>query len=520
MPYAMGIDLGSTSIKAHIFDASGRQIAHSSIKTPLQKQSAGAQPAQYIWDPEEIWQCVCTVTQGALSGIQNAAEIIGVAVTGFGFDGVPLDPRGNVLYPFISWYCNRTTNIYEEISARVGFDTIFDFIGRPAFFYDTVYRLEWLRRNEPDVIERMSHWLYIEDYINYKLCGVIATDYSMAACSGVFDLKKQRWDSALMQRFGVRSDIWPDAYRSGKVLGNVTAPAALQTGLSRKTHVVLGGHDYCVASFAVGAVKPGVIMDVSGTWEMLCLGAPEFAITEKLKQSGMYIDNHVVEGSYLYMSSQVSGSMTEWFRNHLSFEEQQIAKSKESDVWNVLTERAAQSPVGANGVTFLPYFSGSNCPNIDKKALGGFLGMSNLNTKNDMIRALYEGLNYLFRHTVFELMDAASAQNAKVIVTGGAVKNEFWMQNKADVSGLTLETPTAEESTTLGAAMLVFLGLGIFSTPDDVTRAVYTPKRIYKPNRKNTARYDDYFESIYKKMLGTLREINHEIFNRFKISGK
>ena len=516
MQCTMGIDLGSTSIKAEIYDTHGNFISGGSTRTQVTEQKSANQPSRFVWDPKIIWDSVVTVIRQALAGLPGDAAVVAVATTGFGFDGVPVDIAGNPLYPFISWHCNRTQGIFEEVAARIGERRIFDKIGKPAMFYDAIYRLEWLKRYEPESLKSMHKWLFIEDYINFRLSGEMATDYTMGDCTSLLRPDTFEYDSELLAETGIEKSWLPDAYRSGKILGQVTSSASRETGFSPDTKIVLGGHDYDCASFAVGAISPGIIMDVTGTWEMLCTASSELKISEELFQSGMYVDNHVVDDSYIYMGAQVSGDMTEWFKNNLSGEELLLQETTGSNVWEALMAKAESSPVGANGCLFMPFFSGSMCPVKDKKALGSYLGLSNINTKGDMIRGLYEGLNYSFRHSVESLQSAANARDSQIVATGGATRNGFWMQNKCDVTGLTLTVPEIHEATTLGAAMLAALGAGIYKNKYEAVEAVRKSGKIFEPDLKKTEKYTEYFEELYKPAIHDLRNINHRIYDKFK----
>lgn len=211
MAYLMGIDLGSTSIKAVVYDETGNMIACGSQPTPLTHDNPD-QPTWCVWDPKRIWDCVVYASMEATSKIKNVEEIKAVAVTGFGMDGLPMDRDGNPLYPMISWHCPRTIPQYEAFTRRIGAENIFHRTGKRAQAIDTIYRMQWVQENHPEIMDATDKWLLIEDYINYMLCGVKATDYSMATCTSAFDQRTHDWCDDLLREAGISKSIFPKAY--------------------------------------------------------------------------------------------------------------------------------------------------------------------------------------------------------------------------------------------------------------------------------------------------------------------
>ena len=181
----------------------------------------------------------------------------------------------------ISWHCPRTIPQYEAFTRRIGAENIFHRTGKRAQAIDTIYRMQWVQENHPEIMDATDKWLLIEDYINYMLCGVKATDYSMATCTSAFDQRTHDWCDDLLREAGISKSIFPKAYQAGRVLGTILPMAARETGLAPGTVVVLGGHDYICAALATGAIDESVLLDITGTWEMLVLATDQISITDK-----------------------------------------------------------------------------------------------------------------------------------------------------------------------------------------------------------------------------------------------
>ena len=263
MDYLMGVDLGSTSLKAIVYDLDGKTIASASRPTEVHHNDPD-HPDWAVWLPEQIWSGIAGAIKTVAASV-DASEIKGVSVTGMGMDGVPLDKDGNWLYPFISWHCPRTMPQQAWWMENVAAEKQYEMCGDPIWPFNTALRLLWMRENEPDILDRTHKWVLIEDFINFMLCGEYATDYSMASNTLLFDQRTRQWNDELLQLSGIDRNLLCDPQPAGTVLGTVHRSAAETTGLAVGTPVVLGGHDYSCGCLPTGAFEPGVVLDVMGT---------------------------------------------------------------------------------------------------------------------------------------------------------------------------------------------------------------------------------------------------------------
>lgn len=515
MSYLMGIDLGSTSIKALIYDYYGNLIT-SGFQVNEVVYIDKEHPNWAFWDPDKLWNSVLGAIKGALINISNPADIKGITVTGMGADGLPVDREGKWLYPFISWHCSRTQPISQRWQTKAVKEKIFSLTGHQIVAYDSIYRMIWMQENYPEILLESDKWLLIEDYINFLLCGRMVTDYSMASSTSVFDLHTNSWSDELIRTSGVDRRLFPEALPSGTVIGEVNTKAAERTGLSVGTPVVLGGHDYYCAALATGAFKPGIIMDITGTFEMVITASRELILNNEIMEAGLTVESHIAKDAYGIMGFNVSADMFEWFRTCFGYEEKMTAILEDKNDWDCLMEKAANSPCGSKGVFFLPHFSGSFCPIMDGHSQGAFIGLNKTNEKGDMLRALIEGLNYQFKDMIEALESPFKEKSERVIAVGGATKNDFWMQNKADVTGKIIEVPDIIEATGLGAAMLAGIGIGIYRNEEDAFGKVLKRGKVYYPDKTFNERYQQYF-NIYKKIYPGLKDINNDIFSTFRL---
>ena len=417
MDYLAGIDLGSTSLKCVIYDLAGDVVASGTRPTERYNPHPD-HPEWTVWQPQQIWGGTAAAVKEAVAKLNNPRNIKAVAVTGMGMDGVPVDEQGNWLYPFISWHDPRTEAQLRWWEDHIGADKTFGIGGNTLWRFSTALRLLWMAEHEPEILARTDKWLLIEDFLNFMLCGRRATDYTMASCTLLFDQRQQDWSEDVLTQAGIERRLLCEVYPSGTLLGEVTTKAAEATGLAVGTPVVLGGHDYLCGALPVGAFAPGVVLDVTGTWEIVLAAIPAPVLTPKVQKLGVTVETHVARDTYAVWGGAVASDMLEWYRKEYGFEAQQRAASqKEGGVdWDYLMAEASASPAGARGVMFLPHMSAAGCPVVDARSLGAFVGLSNFVQRGDMLRAIVEGLDY-------QVLDIVTAFKTGLGIQSGSARS-------------------------------------------------------------------------------------------------
>ena len=513
MDYLLGIDLGSTSLKAVVFDLAGNVVARGSQPTERYHPEP-AHPEWTVWQPEQIWGGTAAAIKAAVSSLGDPRQIRGVAVTGMGMDGVPMDGDGRWLYPFISWHDPRTEPQFRWWEEHVGADRQFAIGGNVLWRFNTALRLLWMAEHRPEILARTDKWLLIEDFLNYMLCRRQATDYTMASCTLLFDQHTRDWSDEILRLSNIERRLLPPPYPSGTVLGEVCPEAAAATGLAPGTPVVLGGHDMLCSALPVGAFKPGVVLDVTGTWEIVLTATAQPVLTPEVRQAAMCVESHVARNTYVTWGSTVAADMLEWYRREYGLAARLQAEKDGGSDWDYLMAPAEAAGLGARGVMFLPHMSSGYCPVVDAGSLGAFVGLSNFATHGDLLRAIVEGLDYQFRDIVEVLEKGLGVQADRVVAVGGAVHNKFWMQNKADVAGRPIDVPDVDEATPLGAAILAGIGVGAYRDEQDALEHVYKPGVTYLPDPGRAEKYAQGF-GIYRQLYPALKDISHALYQRF-----
>jgi len=513
MDYLMGIDLGSTSLKAIVYDLDGNVVARGSRPTERHHPSK-EHPEWTVWLPEQIWGDTAAAIREAVGQMEDPRRIRAAAVTGMGMDGVPMDAEGKWLYPFISWHDPRTAPQLKWWQEHIGAARSFPISGNPVWAMNSALRILWMQENEPEILARAETWLLIEDFLNFMLCGRRATDYSMASCTLLFDQHTLNWSEELLRLSGIDRRLLPEPHPSGTPLGEVTASASAATGLPAGTPVILGGHDHICGTLPVGAFRPGMVLDITGTWECVLAPLSRPVLTEAVRRMGVTIQAHVARGLHTAWGGAPAGEMLEWYRKQFGSEAARKAAEQGGTDWDYLMVEAAESPPGANGVMFLPHLSGAAIPVADERSLGAFVGLRTRTTRSDMIRAILEALDFQFLDMVHAVEGALGTKLEKFVAVGGALRNEFWMQNKADVVGRPIEAPAVEEASPLGAAILAGIGAGLYADAEDGFHRVYRPGKTYQPEPKLAKTYAGAFD-IYKQLYPAVSPVSHRLFDVF-----
>jgi xylulokinase len=459
----LGIDVGTSGVKAVLVDLSGDVVAAAA--TPLTLQTP--QPGWAEQDPDAWWGACVESIRGLIEN--RSASVAAVGISGQMHSSVFLDRDGEVIRPALLWCDGRTTAECREIEQRVGGeDRLRDLASNPALEGFTLPKVLWLKNNEPAAFDRLATVLLAKDYIRYRLTGELATEPSDASATLMYDTANLQWSDAIMRAVGLSASILPPVGGSSEVLGRVRADASRATGLAVGTPVVGGGADNACGAAGVGVVAPGEAVASWGTSGTLLAPLAEPKVDPSLRAHTFC---HVVPGVWYLMGVVLSaGGAFAWYRDQLA---RDLAGNPAANT--ALNDEAATIPPGAEGVTFLPYLQGERTPHRNANARGAFLGLSLAHTRAHLTRAVLEGICFALRDSLSILQSLGLSPN-EVLLTGGGAKSGFLRQLQADVFGLSVTTVNREEGPAYGAALLAAVGAGAFSDMLSATRATLERK--------------------------------------------
>jgi xylulokinase len=433
----VGLDVGTTGVKAIAISPAGEVLASAEEEYPL----ATPRPGWAEQDPEDWWRA----SEAALARL-DIAEPAGIGLSGQMHGLVCLGKDDRPLRPAILWNDQRTAAECAEIEERVGIERLIGLTGNRALPGFTAPKLLWLRKNEPDVYERIAHVLLPKDYVRLRLTGERAIDVADASGTLLFDVAGRRWSDEVLAALELPADWLPRALESPVVSGETSAGVP----------VAAGAGDHAAGALGVGVDRPGPLSVVLGTSGVVFAALPAFAADPEAR---VHAFCHAVPGSWHAMGVMLSaaGSLR-WLRDVVA----------PGTGFAALIDEAARWEPGAEGLTFLPYLAGERTPHADPDARGSFTGLSLRHDRGALVRAVLEGVAYGLRDSL-DLLRELGVAPERARVSGGGARSELWLRIVASVLELPLELPAAEEGAAYGAALLGGVAGGVWP---DVAAAV------------------------------------------------
>jgi xylulokinase len=496
-PILIGADVGTTNIKVVAFDGSGRALETASSPTPTRYPS----PGRAYYDPEELWSSFAATLRQVTQKLDDAGRVAGIAVASMGEAAVPLDSRGGPTHDIIAWFDGRAWPQAERLGRLVGQDRLFGLTGlslQPIF---GLCKLLWLKENEPDAYSRTTTWLNVADYMAFRLCGVAATDYSLASRTLALDLHGLRWAEELLEEVGIAPALFAPLRDGGSFLGTVTPDAASATGLPQSASVAAGGHDHVCGALAVGVTQKGTMLNSLGTAEAIFLPLERPLTDPQVGHQGYTQGAHVAGQYYVFGGQYTSGASVEWAREALGGAD-----------YGTLISEAEEVPPGSLGAFFLPHLRLANPPYDDPAARGAFVGLSTDVGRGELFRAVLEGLAYDSRNSLEPLLAHSGLHGLRAIYAiGGGAQNRLLMRIKATILNQEITVVGIEEATSLGAAILGGIGAGVHAdVPSALEGLSYTESTV-EPDPDEVSFYDDAFRKVYGRLYPSLRGVHHEI---------
>lgn len=446
----LGLDVGTSSLKALVCDLQGRVLGTASSDYAF----ATPQPGYSEQDPD-LW------VRGAIDAIPQAlarAGMPGSRVAAIGLDGqmhgaVLVDRVGAPLRPAILWNDGRSAGECERLTRELGAAEIVARTGNRLLPGFTAPKIAWVQAHEPETWARTAQVLLPKDYLRSRLGGEWATDVSDASGTLLFDVAGRRWSDAMLRDLRIAPSLVPPAHESAQPVDRLNATMARATGLVEGTPLVAGAGDQAAGAVGTGVVDPGRLSCVLGTSGVI------FAAGDRFRSSpdgALHAFCHAAPGRWHLMSVMLSaaGSMR-WFADALCH-----ATPAELDAL------AADAPAFAEGLVFLPTLGGERCPYPDAYATGAFVGATLSHSRAHFARAVIEGVTASMA-LCLDMMRDAGVPVRDLAISGGGFHSQLWTQAMADALGAPLVRMAANEGAALGSALLSAVGVGAFASVQD-----------------------------------------------------
>ncbi|MDB0030905.1 xylulokinase [Opitutales bacterium] len=499
--YYIGIDIGTSSVKALLIDSGGRVI-----KTSVPEYSF--QTPKPLWaeaDPLDWWEATQQAIKELLLKVQSS-EIAGIGLTGQMHGMVAMNKEGSVLRPCIMWNDQRSHLECDEITERVGQKKILSITGNPVLPGFTAPKILWTQKNEPDLFALIDKVVLPKDFIRYKLTGSFFSDVSDASGTSLLDVGKRTWSQEMFDCMGWPISWMPEVTESTEVSAKISAEAATLTGLLEGTPVVAGGGDCAAQAVGSGIVEEGKVSVTLGTSGVVFAQSDEYRVEPNGK---LHAFCHAVPGKWHVMGVMLSAAGSfQWYKNQFGMEEQRIEKEGGANAYETLTKEAQQVIAGSEGLFFLPYLSGERTPHPDPYARGCFIGMSLRHQKKHHTRAVLEGVSYGLNDSL-SMMKELGVNPNEIILSGGGSRSALWKQMLADIFATPCAMVNALEGAAYGAAILAAVGVGGFGTVQEACSSFIQKIETVDPgpNLETYKRNYPIYKSLYPSLKAQFAKI-------------
>ncbi|WP_224753481.1 gluconokinase [Paenibacillus terricola] len=451
--YMIGVDIGTTSTKAVMFEENGKVVTKADEGYPLFTPSSSVAEQ----DPDQIFGAVVHVLKMVMA--QSGAkpeQVMFVSFSSAMHSVIVVDADGKPLTNCITWGDNRSAAWTERLKREMNGHEIYLRTGTPIHPMSPLSKLMWLRHDQSDLFEKAYKFISIKEYVFAKLFNEYVIDHSIASATGMMNLEKLDWDEEALSLAGVTSEKLSKLVPTTHTLSGMSAVYAEEMGLAPSTPFVIGASDGVLSNLGVNAIKPGVVAATIGT-----SGAIRTVVNKPVTDpKGRFFCYALTEDLWVIGGPVNNGGMLlRWARDEFAASEVETAKRLGMDSYDLIMQIVEKVGPGADGLLFHPYLTGERAPLWNPNARGSFFGLNMHHKKEHMIRAVLEGVIFNL-YTVLLAMEEQIGRPTRIHATGGFARSYLWRQMMSDIFDQEVVVPESFESSCLGAVVLGLKAIG------------------------------------------------------------
>lgn len=506
--YVLAIDNGTQSVRALLFDLRGELV--EKVRVPIQPYTS-PQPGWAEQDPDYFWEALCKATRQLWQQMTIPKEAIaGVAVTTQRATMVNMGRDGRPLRPAIVWLDQRRTEGLPPVGGLWGAAFTLVRMADTVAYFQAEAEANWIRTHQPDIWQQTHKYLLLSGYLNYRLTGhyvdsvgnqvgYIPFDYKGLAWAGPRDWK---WQAVPMPL-----EMLPDLVPPAGLLGHVTAQAAAETGLPEGLPVIAAAADKACEIIGSGCLEPHIGSLSYGTTATVNTTHKRYIeVIPLVPPYPSAVPDHYSLEIQIYRGYW----MVNWFKEEFGLREILLAEEQGVAPESLFERLVEGVPPGSDGLVLQPFWSpGLKVPGPE--ARGAIVGFSDVHSRAHVYRAILEGLGYALREGKERTERRSGVPITELRVSGGGSQSDAAMQLTADIFGLPTARPHTYETSGLGAAIDVAVGLGLHPDFDTAISAMTRMGRVFEPDPATHQVYDELYERIYKKLYGRLRPLYEEM---------
>lgn len=483
--YYIGVDLGTSAVKLLLMDEDGTILNIVSREYPIEFPHPGwsqQKPEDWLKESKEgIKELLKDFDSSKLAGIGCGGQMHGL---------VTLDKDDNVLRPAILWNDGRTGEETDYLNTVIGKDKLSEYTANIAFAGFTAPKILWMKKNEPELFEKVDKMMLPKDYLAYMLTGSFCTDLSDASGMLLLDVKNRCWSKEMIEICGISESQLPKLYESWEVVGTVKPEIAAELGISPDVKVVAGAGDNAAAAVGTGTVGDGRCNISLGTSGTIFISSKEFGVDEN---NALHSFDHA-DGYYHLMGCMLSAaSCNKWWVEEI-LQAQDFA-GEQKDI----------TKLGENNVFFLPYLMGERSPHNNPDARGVFFGMSMDSTRADMTQAVLEGVSFGLRDSL-EVARSLGINIERTMICGGGAKSPLWKKMIANIMNLKVDVPENEQGPGMGGAMLAAVGCGAYPDVETICKKFVKVVETVEPDPELVAKYEEKYQK-FRKLYPALKPL-------------
>lgn len=505
----LAIDVGTQSARAIVFDAQGHLLARAQV--PFEPAYHSPQPGWAEQPPEVYWDAVKTCCERLWEqGPVKPGEITGLALTTQRCTMVCLDGNGRVLRPAILWLDQRRSDqppglgpLWNGVFRAAGAHALVQHFQREA-------EANWLAQYQPLLWRETRKFLFLSGYLSYRLTGDFVDSTGCQVGFVPFDYRRLAWAGRRdfkWRAVAVRRDQLPRLVQPGELLGLLTREAAGNLGLPARLPVIAAAADKACEVLGAGALTPEVAALSFGTTATVNTTQTRYLEVQRMLPPYPA----AVPGAYNTEIQIYRGFwMVSWFKREFAHREQALARERGVPVESLFDALVRSVPPGSMGLTLQPYWSpGVSDPGPEAK--GAVIGFGDVHTRAHFYRAILEGLAYGLRRGKELIERRTGTPVRRLVVAGGGSQSDAAMQISADVFGLTAERPEVYETSALGAAMNLAVGLKVHPNYAAAAAAMTRVGARFEPDASARRIYDELYRDVYQPLYGRLRPLYQRI---------
>jgi xylulokinase len=491
----LGLDIGTSGCKAVAFNKKGVELASSYCEYPI----IHLHPDWAELNPDDVIKKCFKVIKEVNSKISD--PVVSMCISSQGEAIIPIGKDGKTIGNAMVSSDSRARDITESWSRSFGIEKIYTITGHTPHPLFSLFKLLWIKDNQPDVWKTARYFLCFEDLFHYKVGLDPKISWPLAGRTMLFDVTKHEWSKEILDATGLSADKLAVPTASGEITGTIALDEGRKLGFKNQVTIVAGGHDQTCAALGAGVSEPGMCMYATGSVECFCPVLEKPSFSEELQRNNLCCYDYTIKGKYTTVAySLTGGNILRWMRDELGQSEVAEAARSGLNPYSLLIDAMPRKPTE---LFVLPYFSATGTPYFDTRAKGAIIGLQHTTTKGDITRALLEGVAMEMKLNL-QLMEKSGMKINTFIATGGGTRNNVWSQLKADVLNKRILIREVKEAGCYGSALLACSAVEDIPV-EELLRQTITTNNVFSPDPENAEYYNEKFEH-YKKLYPLLKQ--------------